>query len=35
MGNLECDENGNIFCDFKQCVIATWQKIFKFQAVCE
>ena len=35
MGNLECGEKGNIFCDFKQCVIATWQSILWIQAVCE
>jgi len=35
MGNLECDEKGNISCNFKQCVIATWQSILWFQTVCE
>jgi hypothetical protein len=35
MGNLECDEKGNMFCDFQQCVIATWQIILWFKALCE
>lgn len=33
IGVLECDEKGNIFCDLKQCVIATWQSILWFQAI--